>query len=230
MEGGKRIRLVRMHYGFSQQHAAERMFLSRDQVNRIERGEVAVHFSPGLLFCQFADLNPLWLAFGEPEKLWGFFYIRSDKLAQDLMARPEPTFLEIMQKYRGVFAIASIPFTSDGPELGSVPTNKDVVQLWTNPSGDEKLGSMKKLRKQSLWPSLRERIQRLVLQRGMKSALARDIGVSRQAINVLLSRKSPYGPSAEYALRLSKWVEIAEAQQKQRADRVSERRPERDSR
>ena len=70
-----------------------------------------------------------------------------------------------------------------------------------------------RLRKASLWPALREQVLKLVRQRGMKSVLARDIGVSRQEINALLSRKGTRGPSAEYALRLSKWVEIAEAQQ-----------------
>ena len=88
------------------------------------------------------------------------------------------------------------------------------MELLTKQLRFGKVGSMN-LWKTSLWPNLREKIRRLVRRRGMKSALARDIGVSRQAINALLSRKGTHGPSAEYALRLLKWVEIADSKQKQ---------------
>ena len=103
-----------------------------------------------------------------------------------------------------------------GKGTGSLPESENINELLTNQLRFGTIGAMR-LRKTSLWPALREQILKLVRQRGMKSVLARDIGVSRQEINALLSRKGTRGPSAEYALRLSKWVEIAEAQQKQSA-------------
>jgi DNA-binding XRE family transcriptional regulator len=211
---GKRIRLVREELGASQVSAARRMLLSRDQLKRIERGEVAVRFFPVLFFCDFTNTNPLWLAFGEPEKRLGFFGVRGGKVSQDLMENPNARFLEIMQTHREIFRSASF--------FRRPADYSDVNILLTNHLEFGKVGSMN-LQKVSFWPRLREEIRKLVKQRGMKSALARDIGVSRQAINALLGRK--YAPSAEYALRLSKWVEVAKAQQKKGAGGASTTQP-----
>jgi DNA-binding XRE family transcriptional regulator len=238
------------------------MWLSYHQLNRIERGEVAAPFLAALLFCEFVDLNPLWLALGGQESKFGFFIFQGSALQKDLQEHPGATFFEILSKHRrdfGVFGSGRVrsyrrnesPETlrifrslyldappaeerkgdssyavlrevdlsgsyETGEKSGGVPETSNVNDLLTNELRFGKVGSMK-LRKASLWPALRDRVLRLVRQRGMKSVLARDIGVSRQAINALISRKGTHGPSAEYALRLSKWVEIAEAQQKQSA-------------
>ncbi len=255
---GKRILFARKEYGLIRRAAAARMWLSYHQLNRIERGEVAAPFLPALLFCEFADLNPLWLAFGETESKFGFFVYQGADLQKDLNEHRSATFFEILWRHRRDFGAVGSGLVrsyrrNESPEtlrifqslyLESPPptegkyqelrpvelsircgterkpnasqTSNNINDLLTIQLQFGKVGSMK-LGKASLWPTLRERVLRLVRQRGMKSVLARDIGVSRQAINALLSRKGTHGPSAEYTLRLSKWVEIAEAQQKQSA-------------
>lgn len=94
---------------------------------------------------------------------------------------------------------------------------EDVKRGLTERAALSSLGSMR-VGGESLWPALRERIRKLVRVRGRKSELARKIGVSRQAINAMLSasRKKPYVPSGEYTLRLMAWAAAAEAQQKKR--------------
>lgn len=258
---GRRIRLVRNKQGVLQRFAARQMWLSRDQLNRIERGEVAAPFFAGLLFCLLTDLNPLWLAFGDSEERFGFFAFRGANLHRDLNQNAGATFLEILKRHRADFLRFARMHARDqglyqSPQsislfrllyLSRPPQDEHVKNVGTynvlqgiDPSSIEQVpvtgrrnaALIKDVSKRLLtiqqapetvdpmrreWPQLRERIQKLVRKRGMRSALARDIGVSRQAINAVLSRKGTHGPSAEYALRLSKWVEIAEAKQQKSA-------------
>jgi hypothetical protein len=51
-------------------------------------------------------------------------------------------------------------------------------------------------------------------KRGMKSRLARELFVTRQAVSNWLSIQDPIAPSASTCLRLLLWVEKEEAQQK----------------
>jgi transcriptional regulator with XRE-family HTH domain len=207
------------------------MLLSLPQLKRVERGEVSVRFLPALRFCEFTDTNPLWLAFGDPENPFGFYWIQHTpdrEVGYRVLANitgvaasevaGDAIFLEVMQRHKRDYQAAgrSMPTTETQrwSLLRGIVLDRDYVSYQlTNQRKFGNVGSMK-LQRASFWPELRERIRKLVQQRGMKSALARDIGVSRQAINSLLSKKRPYVPSAEYALRLSKWVEIAKAQQK----------------
>ena len=103
---GKRIFLARKEYGVTRRAAAARMWLSYHQLNRIERGEVATPFLPALLFCEFADLNPLWLAFGERESKFGFFIFQGADLQKDLKEHPSATFFEILWRHRWDFGAA----------------------------------------------------------------------------------------------------------------------------
>jgi DNA-binding phage protein len=64
----------------------------------------------------------------------------------------------------------------------------------------------------SRWQKLLVRVRRLVDAPGAKAGLARELGVTRQAVNKWLTEEG--APSAEITLRLLEWVEAAEAQQK----------------
>jgi transcriptional regulator with XRE-family HTH domain len=101
---GKRIQLVRKECGLNQTLTARQIGLSRDQLKRIERGEAAVRFLPAFLFCYFTRTSPLWLAFGQPEKRFGFFGVRPIVATED----PAVTFLEVMQRNRARFRNASV--------------------------------------------------------------------------------------------------------------------------
>ena len=258
---GERVRAERIHYKLSQGKLAASIGLTRDQLNNVELGRVALRFRAGWNLCLDLDLNPAWLLSGEGDR-YGFV----DLGGIEEQARDYELFSGVMEdlisedpssaggwpgyeKYRedqlrsqlgreagsekelaAKFATLADWLKYVSPELHSdfwrtiYNSARDFSrmqsskrkQYLTHQSAFGKVGSMK-LPKVSFWPELRERIRSLVRRRGMKSALARDIGVSRQAINALLSKKRPYGPSAEISLRLLKWVEIAEAQHKKSA-------------
>src|SRR5438552_1234598 len=91
------------------------MGISRDQLNRIERAEVATRFHPGISFCEFAEINPLWLAFGDPEKRYGCPNEEYIEAALILDAAPrdaaEPTFFEFMKRNRERFRGVSLLYT-----------------------------------------------------------------------------------------------------------------------
>jgi len=251
---GKRIRFVRKEHRISQRLAAAQMGISRQQLDRIERGEVAVRFVPALRFCEFTNRNPLWLAFGEDQNRFGFFWPREKEVgiweivniggdwASDQAvvkaASEDATLLQTLQKHRERFpsAVSFFATSNRNPRWSAGPAKPigalflgagDVNRQLTTQPPFAIVGSMN-LRQVSFWPTLRQKIQRFVQQRGMKSALARDIGITRQAVNALLNEK--YIPSGEQVLKLSKWVEIAEVQQKKSAGSVSEARPARKTR
>src|SRR5437899_4658877 len=104
IEIGKLISLVRTEYGVSRRLAAEQIGSSPDQLKRIERGEVAMRFLPAILFCQLADISPLWLAFGEPEERSGFFGVQFAIAVEKTF---EPGFLEVMKRNKERYRAAS---------------------------------------------------------------------------------------------------------------------------
>jgi len=68
----------------------------------------------------------------------------------------------------------------------------------------------------SLWGGLQAKLLYFTEKRGARAALARNLGVARQAVSSWLS--GAVSPNAETTLRLLEWVEEAEAsQQKQSA-------------
>jgi transcriptional regulator with XRE-family HTH domain len=244
-EVGKRIRLVREEYGVSQRLAADQMGLSRPQLKRIELGQVAIRPSPALRFCRFTNRSPLWLAFGEPENRFGFFWPspmeshaagwETFKLGvewgSDPALRESVTFLELMRKNKARFNVRGVRFlgTSDTEPGWRVGLREPASKLRlglpaVNPplTTTGKSGTFSAMRGSAFWPILRERIRKLVQQRGTKAALAREIGISRQAVNALLGKK--YVPSGEITLRLFEWVRTAEAKQ-ENAPEVHSTRP-----
>jgi transcriptional regulator with XRE-family HTH domain len=246
---GRRIRLAREEHGASQALTARRIFLSRDQLKRIESGEVPVRPLPALRFCEFTNRNPLWLAFGEPENRFGFFWVlptqTTDQGLQEFKVGANPdwefdpvfagdlTFLQMIDKCKDRFSSGTRFFATSDTEprwrLGESEKPIGAVFQGRSPNVTYQLTTRRRfgnvqsmnLQKSDLWPRLRERIRKLVRRRGAKAALAHDIGISRQAVNGLLRKK--YVPSAEFTLRLAKWVELVEAKQKN-ADR-DPRRP-----
>jgi transcriptional regulator with XRE-family HTH domain len=257
---GARVRAERVRYRLSQAKLAASIGLTRDQLNNVELGRVALRFRAGWSLCLDLDLNPAWLLLGEGDR-YGFVGLSgmedtpSDELfsnvMEDLMSEDHDSFggWPGYVKYRqdqlrsqlgreagsekelaAKFATLADWLKHVSPELHSdfwrtiYKSARDFSQMQsskrkqylTKQAAFGKVGAMK-LQKVSFWPELRERIRTLVRRRGMKAALARDIGVSRQTINALLSKQRPYGPSAEISLRLFKWVDIAESQQKQSA-------------
>jgi transcriptional regulator with XRE-family HTH domain len=77
-------RLFAFRYGWSSQ-----------QLKRIEAGTVAPRFGPLWELCFMAQINPLWLAFGEPRARYGCKAV--DVLGKHPELTPEMPFIEVMR-------------------------------------------------------------------------------------------------------------------------------------
>jgi transcriptional regulator with XRE-family HTH domain len=217
---------VRKECGFNQRLTARHTGLSRDQLKRVESGETAVRFGPAFLFCHFTNTSPLWLAFGEPERRFGFFGVASEGLAQDIREHRDATFLEIMQRNREDFHAVSFS--------RSYGSRVDHLEAQIVPSSDENRSNLivemqKKVDaevikqylinlpvKQHLtWSSLRNRLRVATRERGAQAEIARLLEVTPQAVAEWLAGAS--APTADNTLRLFDWITKREAQQKQSA-------------
>jgi transcriptional regulator with XRE-family HTH domain len=211
---GERIRLVRSEDGVSRPLAARQMGLTPDQLKRIESGEVAVRFFPAILFCQFADINPLWLAFGEPEKRFGFFGVKFTIAVEKTF---KPRFLEVMERNKERYRAASGSYTYDRErdadakkQVGTLSIKRYLIPemiVETPPS----------------WNELRTILVAKTESAKAKVELARRLGVTMAAISQWRSGAS--APTADNALRILEWIRETEAEQKQSAGSVSESRP-----
>jgi transcriptional regulator with XRE-family HTH domain len=67
------------------------------------------------------------------------------------------------------------------------------------------------------WAELADRVRRATAAPGAKAQLARDMGVSRQAVNKWLRKTDSGAPSADLIFRLLAWVTAEEAKQQQSA-------------
>jgi transcriptional regulator with XRE-family HTH domain len=68
---------------------------SAQQLKRIEAGEVAPRFGPVWNLCFMAQINPLWLAFGEPYLRYGFSSFPVLEKHPELT--PETPFIDVMR-------------------------------------------------------------------------------------------------------------------------------------
>jgi transcriptional regulator with XRE-family HTH domain len=214
------MRQVRAELKFSQDSTARQIGLSRDQLNRIERGEVAVRFFPAWHLCRLANLNPLWLAFGGTEEKEGFVACGNN------VVPPEAPFFEVMvlcgdlyRKYRqdplslerrigtdSVFIPERLQDLSGGVivrvpafALGSGKEAQKILEL---ESRKHNLRQM--LDQVSNWAELRKLLLSETATPGAKTSLARHFKVTTQAVSQWLSGKTK--PSADTALRLRDWL------------------------
>lgn len=217
----ERIRRVRTDQRISQRLAASRMGLSRDQLKRIERGEVSVRFFPGWNFCQFADANPLWLAFGDPEKRFGF--VACANATVDENAR----FLDVLKRYGERYRTFRFFVHESWFESGSVFSDKEsvlnekIIALDRRQTDAEKKTIARKDIKRYLIPAMAADIPtwetlRMILrgktQTGKaKANLARYTGVSLAAVSQWRSGAS--APTADKTLRVLRWVRKIDAHQ-----------------
>ena len=214
---GKRVRQVRSVNDLNQKEFGARIGLSRDQLTNIEIGRVALRFAPGWRVCLEFDVNPLWLAFdGAFEAVgWNDYNFPEREDARD--------FLAVITDYKEAYLSLRATFR----RAGSAPlilANTAALNVKQHLTPDETLlkGRSMNLQKNALWLDLRRRLAAVTGGPGVKAQLARELGVSRQAVNEWLSRTAP---SAGLTLRLLQWVTAAEAKQKQSAGSVSDARP-----
>ena len=209
---GVRMRLVRTAANVSERFAAEQSGLSRDQLVRIERGRAAVRFFPAWNFCQFTDINPLWLAFGEPEGRHGFTACANSTVPDD--AR----FLEVLQRYGERYRTYRFLTHSSMFEAASVFSDEqsllsaDMVQLSRRAEPEEKLGSSgiklyltpAKMPEPLTWAELRDILRSRTQSSEAKIDLARQLGVTLAAVSQW--RSGATTPTADKTLQILAWV------------------------
>ena len=226
------MRSVRTEQGLSQNVVASRMGLSRDQVKRIERGEVAARFFPAWNFCQFADTNPLWLAFGDPEPRFGFVECANSNVDDNA------SFLEVMQRYGERYRTLRFLTHSSWFESGSVFSDtKSVltasyIELDRRPEDKAKRNLADTAVKHYLilhmlapptWEELRTILVSKTALPDAKADLARYLGVSPAAVSQWRSGAS--APTADNTLRILAWVNGSEAESNKKRAGSAETRP-----
>jgi transcriptional regulator with XRE-family HTH domain len=240
------MRLCRIDSRYSQQALAEGIGLSRDQLKRIEKKQVAPRFWPAWKFCQLLDINPLWLAFGPvfDERRWidiAVGDIPPGALFTAVMRNPQfrnRFFGKLSGKPRERVKLpkrARVNFDDQIEYLARVwrtqvrPTEEQDFFFYLASAAGQYLGRKEVDRlavKRYLgdviaiplsWAGLKRRLQVATQKPGAKAALARRFDVSTAAVSQWLSSKSHIAPKAETTLQLLEWVAAEEAKQKKGA-------------
>ncbi len=227
------MRAARQRFGLSQGFLAPLLGVSRDQLNSVELGRVALRFDPGLTLCGELDLNPLWLAFGEPPAA-GFIYADASLILDDDL------FSEGVSRLRAKYREGAALLGTDRISSASAATASQISKWLSQISANElpafwlninraarefvrakhgiikrdlttkavstKIGAMS-------WPKLQKEIVRLTSkERGLKTKLAVYAGVSRQVVSAWLSGAGT--PDANKTFLLLEWVAAEQAKQK----------------
>lgn len=208
----QRLRAARQRQGVTQTVLAEAMGISRDQLASVESYRVPLRFWPSLRACDFLKLSLRWLATGagDASRRCVINITRSEQsvvLEQSSLAEG---FAQVAMDYSEMeMLLCPIPFEETlTPETGQMSVKVDSSQS----PGDAVTVPSNEI---SLWGRLRQRLLIAVFNQGhgAQSAIAENIGVSRQAVSDWLSGKS--SPGAEMTLRLLNWVRAIEAQKEE---------------
>jgi transcriptional regulator with XRE-family HTH domain len=205
---GQRMRQLRIYYGLSQRTVAKQIGLSRDQLNRIERGLVSPRFSPTWTFCEFTGANPLWLAFGEPYGRLGFAAAETS----DIPAA-KPFFVTMRAMERDYVDYRSRVLNVPGPPRLSLASSPPKAESLAHRGVKQDLILEMPVRTFT-WENLRSRLNAATKSPGAKAALAHHFNVSAAAVSQWLSGAS--APTADTTLRLLEWVTAEEEQTKQK--------------
>jgi transcriptional regulator with XRE-family HTH domain len=235
---GKRMREVRIQLKFSQDSTARQIGLSRDQLNRIERGQVAVRFFPGWHFCQLTNMNPLWLAFGGAEERTGFQtcgnaavpyeapFFETMVLCSDLYrkCRESPSSLPPRIATGAVFIPERLQHLSGGVIVRvpgfAVGSGKEAQKILEHESRKQNLRHVQRTNVGN-WAALRELLRLVTARHGEKASVARRFKITTQAVSQWLSGKTM--PSADTALQLRAWLLQRQNLTTERADRAATR-------
>lgn len=85
---------------------------------------------------------------------------------------------------------------------------------FANEKESDSLRSMPSTEIKSLWKELLRRLEKLTGERGSRSRLANDVGLTRQAVSKWFSGKGE--PSAEIALKAAAWADREESKRKRK--------------
>lgn len=216
---------------------AQNIGLSESQLKRAEAGLAVVRFFSGWNFCDFIKVNPLWLAFGEPENPTGF------SSSVNSYIHPEATFLDVMVVAGGDYRAywdhdqSAIHEAADALRRAGGVSPHDLRSAAMSIVPVDRHASYKEIlaaptRKRYLrivpaerivnWNELLLQLQTATAEPGTKTRLAATLGVTTQAVSQWLSGAS--APKADTALRLRAWV-LRAGDENQSGARVEARTP-----
>ncbi len=231
---GKRIKVARRHFGISQEFLASLMSVTRDQLNNVEIGRVALRFLLGWRLCQWLDVNPLWVASGEGDMkrfIWMHYDRTLDReLFSDVMSKIRISYSEWREiqsalEPRTYFEECLHLMTGNWQKtFGRARMSEQQKFLfYVAGASDEYVKRMRIDRKgikhylgnviaiPLSWVELRRRLRAATAPPGAKAALARQFEVSTAAVSQWLSGAN--APAADTTLRLLEWVVAEEAKQ-----------------
>jgi transcriptional regulator with XRE-family HTH domain len=239
-----RIRRCRIDSHYSQKALAGDIGLTRNQLNRIERKQVAPRFLPAWRFCRLLNINPLWLAYGPVFDGRGY----TDMPVDDIP--PSALFTAVMQDQRFRSRLPSAPRPEPQRSRRSLIAMsfddflRHVVRPWKSflrPTETPRFFNYMVCAAQEYfahrdldsftvksyladmtaiplsWATLKRRLRRATQKPKAKAELARRFKVTTAAVSQWLSPNSLIAPKADTALQLLEWVAAEEAQQKQSA-------------
>jgi DNA-binding XRE family transcriptional regulator len=236
---GQRLRAARREFRISQSRLAPLIDMTRDQLNNVELGRVALRLRNAWEACRELDLNPVWLQTGEDEQ-FGFADLSfgAEGLPREALFSEFP--LGYSDDCEGYSAIrrqlllsktARKTFSADrilGRWLEKIPIGKmpefsaaieEAARLFLQRHREDVKAQLTSANAAPIvpavtWPQLRSKLKRLTNTRGRKSALAKKASVSRQVLNAWLSDRAK--PNVVSTLFLLSWVAAEEAKQHQK--------------
>ena len=171
----------------SQMDFAIRFGMSRAQLAKIETGKIAATAAFVLAVCNSFDVHPEWIALhGGPDTAPGKFSEMSEKssvIIQRICAENRDL------KFRHLWKLMLVVTSTNNRQF--TIDNKNHYDI---------IVPVK--RKVPTWHELKREIIRLTSKRGEKSALARELKISRQVLGNWLSEDNLAVPNAEQTLEL----------------------------
>lgn len=193
-----RIRIARRRARYSQRALADEVGLSRNQLNRIERGDVAPRFRSTWDLCAFLDLNPFWLLYGDDVQRQGFVDMSGLDELDDSWPFLE-TFWSLAEPYKEIreqrLAVAASP---------SILSNSRSVEK--NLGRSEIASSLipEMPAEPRNWDELRAILVACTETREAKRALQKHCGVSLAAVSQWRSNTAK--PNADKTVKILAWL------------------------
>jgi transcriptional regulator with XRE-family HTH domain len=200
----QRLKQVRTEYRLTRREVADRIGMTPDSLNRVERGKVALRFGPGWKFCEVTRTNPVWLAFGDQHPRIGFApFARIDSEEKSV-----PFFSTMLGWARTYEEHRKKSFKITPPQEAAFAQSRSKIKTLVE------VGVKRYLTDVTVptWRELRSRLKAAAGEPGARATLARSLGVTPAAVSQWLSGAN--APKADTTLRLLQWVFGAEAKQK----------------
>ena len=184
----------------SQKQFGAELGLTEDQVSAIESGRTPLKLKAAWKACCWMDIHPDFLISNGKWNPGPFSIIEWEdrqRIEKLINAHANANFIDAWPAVRSVVLEAG----AQGPEATNKVMLDKLAPLTDDPGVKKKIRSL---------PELLESLRELTKDRGCKIALAKEMHVTRQAVDQWLSGAT--APTAETTFELLQWVEQQERQ------------------